>query len=112
MITIVRPCAANEARLVEHRRGIGAHGREVARRGEDLEQIVVGNEGDRYNQYYKKIMRELEKGKPLHEALHVAETTLGEVAHDTLKSIFMPKSQEEKEREMRRGADLIEAGRK
>src|SRR5665213_2328146 len=69
----------------------------IAKHGEGAAvQIVVGNEGDRYNQYYKKMMRELEKGKPLHEALHVAETTLGEVAHDTLKSIFMPKSQEEK----------------
>jgi hypothetical protein len=88
----------------------------IAKHGEGAAlQLVVGNEGDRYNAHYKKIMRELEKGKQLHEALRVAETTLGEVTHETLKSIFAPKSQEEKEREMRRGADQVaaeEIGRK
>jgi len=88
----------------------------IAKHGEGAAlQIVVGNEGDRYNQHYKKIMRELEKGKPLHEALHVSETTLGEVTHETFKALFAPKSQEEKEREMRRGADQVaaeELGRK
>jgi hypothetical protein len=78
-------------------------------------QIVVGNEGDRYNHHYKKMLEELGKGKTLHEALSVAETTLGQVTHETLRSIFIPKTQEEKEREMRRSADQVaseEIGRK
>ena len=88
----------------------------IAKHGEGAAmQIVVGNEGDRYNHHYKKMLEELGKGKMLHEALKVPETTLGQVAHETLKAVFLPKSQEDKEREMRRSADQVateEIGRK
>jgi len=88
----------------------------IAKHGEGAAaQIVVGTEGDRYNRHYKKMVEELGKGKTLHEALSVAETTLGQVTHETFKSIFLPKSQEEKEKEMRRSADQVaseEIGRK
>jgi hypothetical protein len=89
---------------------------QIAKHGEGAAmQIVVGNEGDRYNRHYKKMIEELGKGKTLHEALNVPETTLGQVTHETFKALFLPKSQEEKEKEMRRSADQVaseEIGRK
>jgi hypothetical protein len=89
---------------------------QIAKHGEGAAmQIVVGNEGDRYNQHYKKMIEELGKGKALHEALKVPETALGQVTQETFKALFMPKSQEEKEKEMRRSADQVaseEIGRK
>jgi len=70
----------------------------LAKHGEGAAlQITVSNEGDRYNNHYKKMVRELEKGKPLHAALKVAETSFGEALHDLGKQIFSPK---EHEREM------------
>ncbi|MDR3571947.1 MAG: TraM recognition domain-containing protein [Candidatus Pacebacteria bacterium] len=88
----------------------------IAKHGEGAAmQIIVGNEGDRYNHHYKKMIRELEKGKPVHDALHIPETVLGEVAHETFKSLFASKTQEELDREARRGADQVaveEIGRK
>lgn len=88
----------------------------IAKHGEGAAlQIVVGNEGDRYNHHYKRMVEELGKGKMLHEALKVPETTLGYVAKETFRATFMPKSQEEKEKEMRRSADQVateEIGRK
>ncbi len=54
-------------------------------------QITVGNEGDRYNHHYKKMLRELEKGKSLGEALKVPETDIGEVLHDIGRQLFSSK---------------------
>jgi len=89
----------------------------IAKHGEGASmQIVVGSEGDRYNHHFKKMIREIEKGRPLQEALRVPETTLGEVFHDAAKSIFMPeKHKDDKEKEFRRGSDQLaveELGRK
>ncbi len=88
----------------------------IAKHGEGAAaQIVVGNEGERYNNHYKKMLRELEKGKPVHEAVRISETTIGEVTHETFKSLFTTKSPEQKERESRRTADQVaveELGRK
>jgi hypothetical protein len=71
-------------------------------------QIVVGHEGDRYNKHYKKIVREIEKGKKLHEALRVPETAFGEVIRDAAKALFAPKQYEkEKEKEFRRASDQL-----
>src|SRR3989344_2741434 len=79
-------------------------------------QITVSSEGDRYNHHYKKMIREIEKGKPLRQALKVAETQIGEALRDVAKQLFSPKAREaEKEREYKRGGDPLateEIGRK
>lgn len=78
----------------------------IAKHGEGASlQIVVGSEGDRYNKHYKKMIRELEKGKKLGEALHVPETVLGEALHDIGRAIFS--SQEPERREYRPDTDQI-----
>ena len=89
----------------------------IAKHGEGAAiQIMVGNDGDRYNAHYKKIIRELGKGKSPSEAFSTPETTLGEVALDIVKTIFSPKKKEkEEEQQYRRGADQVsveEVGRK
>lgn len=61
----------------------------IAKHGEGAAlQLVVGTEGDRYNRYYQKIIRELEQGTPLNDALHTPETEVGEVFRDLGKHIF------------------------
>src|SRR3990167_8407315 len=89
----------------------------LAKHGEGAAvQITVSSEGDRYNHHYKKMIREIEKGKPLRQALKVAETQLGEALHDVAKQLFSPKAHgEDKEREFKRGGDQLateEIGRK
>ena len=88
----------------------------IAKHGEGAAlQIVVGNAGDRYNHHYKKMIEELGKGKTLHAGAERSGNELGQVTHEAFKSIFLPKSQEEKEKEMRRSADQVaseEIGRK
>ena len=89
----------------------------IAKHGEGAAvQIVVGNEGDRYNAHYKKMMRELEKGRHVSDALSVSETAFGDAVHDFTEAIFFSKQKEEKkERELRRGSDQVateEIGRK
>lgn len=81
----------------------------IAKHGEGAAlQITVSNEGDRYNHHYKKMLRELEKGKSLHQALKVAETELGEALHMVAKQLFSPKKHEkELEREYRRSTDQV-----
>jgi len=74
-------------------------------------QIVLSSEGDRYNKHYRKMLRELEKGKSLGEALRVPETIFGEVVHDLASSMFTNDAdkEKEKEREMRRVTDSVSA---
>lgn len=68
----------------------------IAKHGEGAAlQITVSSEGDRYNHHYKKMLRELEQGKSLHESIKVAETQLGEVLHDIGKQLFSSKKTEE-----------------
>ncbi len=70
----------------------------LAKHGEGAAlQIVVSSEGERYNQHYKKIIRSLEKGKPLYKALHTPETVLGDVVHEIKESIFNAESKKEQE---------------
>lgn len=67
-------------------------------------QITVSSEGDRYNDYYKKILRAIEKGKPVEKALRIAETDFGEALHETAKMLFTPTEYEreiERERAVR-----------
>ncbi len=89
----------------------------IAKHGEGAAmQITVSTEGDRYNQHYKKVVRELERGKRLEQAISVPETVFGEALKEAAKNIFMAETvKEEKEREFRKGADQVateEIGRK
>lgn len=89
----------------------------LAKHGEGAAvQIVVSSENDRYNQHYKKMLRELEKGKTVHDALKVPETMFGEVLRDAAKQLFTPSQhQKEVDNEFRKGSDQVsseEIGRK
>ncbi|MBI5644909.1 TraM recognition domain-containing protein [Candidatus Kaiserbacteria bacterium] len=71
-------------------------------------QITVGTEGDRYNKHYKKILRELEKGKNIHQALKVPESEVAEVLWDAAKMVFAPEEHErEQQNEYRRTSDQV-----
>ncbi len=70
----------------------------IAKHGEGAAlQLTVGSEGDRYNMYYKKMIRELEQGTPVKEALHVPETEVGEVFRDVTKHLFSSSNDKPKE---------------
>ena len=89
----------------------------LAKHGEGAAiQITVSSEGDRYNHHYKKMLRELEKGKKLSQALKVAETEIGEALYKVAKQMFTPEAYDkELEKEFRRNSDQIateEIGRK
>lgn len=90
----------------------------IAKHGEGAAlQITVSTEGDRYNHHYKKMMRELHKGKSFGEAVRIQETELGEAVSKIAKGIFFPSAQKaEHEKEMRpRPTDQVnieELGRK
>lgn len=69
----------------------------IAKHGEGAAlQLVVGNEGDRYSTHYKKMLRALENGKPLGEALRVPETALGDFVHDVAGALFASQDDREK----------------
>ncbi|HVM73706.1 MAG TPA: TraM recognition domain-containing protein [Candidatus Paceibacterota bacterium] len=72
-------------------------------------QIVVGNEGDRYNRHYRKMLRELEKGKTFEEAVKVPETTFGELIHEVADVVMHPNEtdQEREKRDMKRAPDSV-----
>ncbi len=71
----------------------------IAKHGEGAAlQIVVGNAGDRYNTHYKKILRNLDKGKSLDEALRTRETALGDMVTDIGDMIFKSEKQREEEK--------------
>lgn len=73
----------------------------IAKHGEGAAlQILVGTEGDRYNNYYKKIIRKLESGKHIYKALHTPETVLGDVVHDIADLLL--RSEKEREAEKNR----------
>lgn len=81
----------------------------LAKHGEGAAiQITVANEGDRYNHHYQKMLREVEKGKSVSEAVKVAETDLGEALHALGKQIFAPKNAaHDREHDFRRPSDQI-----
>lgn len=61
----------------------------IAKHGEGAAlQIVVSTEGNRYNEHYKHVLLELEKGKTLAEALRVAETEIGRQLQKLGKDLF------------------------
>ncbi len=90
----------------------------IAKHGEGAAlQIVVGNEGERYNRHYKKILRRLEGGKTLHRALGVPESIFGEIVYDLAHTMFKSDEQikDEKDRMFRKQTDQVateEIGRK
>lgn len=88
----------------------------IAKHGEGAAlQIMVGNEGDRYNRHYKKIARELEKGKGFGEAIKVPETEFGEALRSVAKQLLSSSSKKEDEQAARHTNDQIaieEIGRK
>lgn len=80
----------------------------IAKHGEGAAlQIVVASEGDRYNKHYKKILREIEKGKPLGQALRVAESDFGQIVQQMTRDVVSPTSEKEREMQLRRGADKV-----
>lgn len=84
----------------------------IAKHGEGAAiQIVVSTEGDRYNKHYQKMLRELEKGKTVDEAIHVPETIFGDVLRDVAHAMFSSEESraKEKEREMKRQTDSVSA---
>ncbi len=58
-------------------------------------QIIVGNEGERYSKHYKKILKELHKGKKFKKAVKVPESRIGEVADDFAKALFTSEKKKE-----------------
>lgn len=72
-------------------------------------QIVVGNHGDRYNDHYKRILRKLEKGKLLHQALRTPESHFLDAIKDVAVNTFKSEKQlqEEKDRAFRKGPDQV-----
>ncbi len=81
----------------------------IAKHGEGAAlQITVSTEGDRYNRHYKKILRQLEKGKTFGKAIKVPESELGEALHSVAKQLFMPKEYAlEVEKQFRRTSDQV-----
>lgn len=81
----------------------------IAKHGEGAAlQITISDEGDRYNHHYKKMLREVDKGKPIEMAVRVPETVFGEALKTAAKEMFMPEAaKEEREREFRRANDQL-----
>ncbi len=81
----------------------------IAKYGEGAAiQLTVSSYGDRYNNHYKRMLRELEKGKPLEKALKVAQTEVGESFRQAAHNIFMPEEvKKETEQQFRRTADQV-----
>jgi hypothetical protein len=71
-------------------------------------QIVVGNEHDRYNRHYQKMLRALEKGKTFEEAINLPETAFGDFIHEVAGVITNSETKEkERDLEMRRATDSV-----
>ncbi len=81
----------------------------IAKHGEGAAlQITVSTEGDRYNHHYKKIVRELEKGKPFRKALKVPESEIGEAVYTMAKDLFMSEQQKkELDQQFRKTSDQV-----
>jgi len=81
----------------------------IAKHGEGAAlQIVVANDGDRFNHHYKKILRELERGQPVYKALRVRETAFAEALRKLGRSVLFPdEAKEEKETGYHRTSDQV-----
>jgi len=73
-------------------------------------QIIVGNEHDRYNRHYQKMLRAVERGSSLHEAIKVPETAFGDFLHDVANVVTGANDHEKaRDREMRQTTDSVVA---
>ncbi len=81
----------------------------LAKHGEGAAlQITVSTEGDRYNHHYKKILRQLEKGKNFRKAIKIPETEIGEAVYAMAKQVFMPEAhKKELESQFRKTSDQV-----
>jgi len=80
----------------------------IAKHGEGAAlQIVVSTDGNRFNEHYKHILHELQKGKPIEEALRVAETTIGRELQKLRKELMSSGSDKDREMQARIGADKV-----
>jgi hypothetical protein len=81
----------------------------IAKHGEGAAlQITVSTEGDRYNHHYKKILRELEKGRHFGKAVKVPETVFFETLKVVGKQVFSPKEyQQELDKQFRKSSDQV-----
>ena len=71
----------------------------IAKHGEGAAlQIVVSTEGERYNHHYKKILRAIEKGKHIHQALRTPETVFGDMVHDIVDTMLTSEKSREEEK--------------
>jgi len=60
-------------------------------------QLVWSPVGDRYNKKYKKALEEIQKGKPVAEAIDIPDSTAGEVFH-SFRGLFSSSSKKEEEK--------------
>jgi hypothetical protein len=81
----------------------------IAKHGEGAAlQITVSTEGDRYNHHYKKILRELEKGKNYRKAIKVPESELGHALKIVAKQMFSPEQhKKDMESQFRKSSDQV-----
>lgn len=71
-------------------------------------QIIVGSQGDRYNKHYRKMLRELERGKSFEDAIKVPETAFGELIHEVAGVVTNSEDPEKRrEKELDRSTDRI-----
>lgn len=69
-------------------------------------QIIVGDEGDRYAKYYKKIASKIDEGKTLEQAAKTPETKLGTVLKEfgtELSGAFIGKKEEKEKKSAEEG---------
>jgi len=79
----------------------------IAKHGEGAAlQIIVSNEGERYNDHYKHILRAMQKGMG-DRAFTLAETALGRSLQKLGRDLIMPTSDKERELSLRAGADKV-----
>lgn len=79
----------------------------IAKHGEGAAlQIVVSNEGERYNEHYKHVLRAMQKGAG-ERALKVAESAIGRSLQALSREILSPTSEKEREFALRAGADKV-----
>lgn len=80
----------------------------IAKHGEGASmQIVVSTEGDRYNEHYKHMLHELQKGKEVGRALRVAETAIGRSFQALARDLVSQESEKQREMQLRMGADKV-----
>jgi hypothetical protein len=79
----------------------------IAKHGEGAAlQLVVSTEGDRYNEHYKHMLKELQKGNG-ERALKVAESAIGRSLQKLTRELISATSEKEREFALRAGADKV-----